>query len=369
MLTVTRPILTVVVCILALAGCSLPRGAALQSEVLENREDANADFAVYPVTRALLPSIAQWPQVGARNLGWITASHGSVGQVVQAGDTVRMTLWDSDPNSLIVPSESRQIVLEDVRVSPAGSVFVPYVGTVRIAGRSPERAREVVQNALADIAPSAQVQLALTEGRGNSVDLVGGVRNAGSFPMPDRNYTVLSLIAAGGGVNDGLANPQIRLQRGSRIFGTSIGRLYEEPNLDTLLQAGDQVIVREDDRYFLSVGAAGEEALHPFTKDVVSAMDAVSIIGGVQDTRADPQGVLILREYPASALSAGVRGPRKQRVVFGLDLTTADGLFSARNFQVMPRDLVYVTESPVTKTQTIFGLVGSVFGLAARLPN
>lgn len=369
MLIVTRRVLTVVVCAIALVGCSLPRGAGLQSEVLDKREDAAADFAVYPVTRALLPSIAQWPQVGSRHLGWITASHGSTGQLVQPGDTVRLTLWDSDPNSLIVPNETRQTVLEDVRVSPAGSVFVPYVGTIRIAGRSPERAREVIQNALADIAPSAQVQLSFMAGRGNSVDLVGGVRSAGSFPMPDRNYSVLSLIAAGGGVNTGLANPQIRLQRGSRIFGTSVKRLFEEPNLDTLLQAGDQVIVQEDDRYFLSVGAAGEEALHPFTKDVVSAMDAVSIIGGVQDTRGDPQGILILREYPASALSAGVRGPRKQRVVFGLDLTTADGLFSARNFTVMPKDLIYVTESPVTKAQTIFGLVGSVFGLVGRLPN
>lgn len=369
MLIVTRRILTIVACAVALAGCSLPRGAALQSEVLDKREDANADFAVYPVTRALLPSIAQWPQVGSRPLDWITASQGSSGQVVQPGDMVRLTLWDSDPNSLLVPSVSRQVVLEDVRVTPAGSIFVPYVGNIRIAGRSPERAREVVQDAVATVAASAQVQLAMSEGRGNSVDLVGGVRSAGSFPMPDRNYTVLSLIAAGGGVTDGLANPQIRLQRGSRIFGTSIKRLYEEPNLDTMLRAGDQIIVQDDDRYFLSVGAAGREALHPFTKDVVSAMDAVSIIGGVQDSRADPKGVLILREYPASALSAGVRGPRKQRVVFGLDLTTADGLFSARNFQVMPGDLVYATESPVTRAQTIFGLVGSVFGLVNRVPN
>ena len=152
----------------------------------------------------------------------------------------------------------------------------------------------------------------------------------------------------------------------SQIYGTSIERLYAEPRLDTLLQSGDQVIVKEDDRYFLSVGAAGQEALHPFTKDVFSAMDAVSVVGGVDDRRADPRGILILREYPVSALAAGVRGPRKQRVVFSIDLTSADGLFSARNFQVMPKDLIYVTESPVTAAGTVFGLVGSVFGLVRR---
>ncbi|WP_179378102.1 polysaccharide biosynthesis/export family protein [Jannaschia marina] len=360
-----RPLLTMLLCCV-LASCSLPRGAALQSEVLKADEDVNADFAVYPVTRALLPSVLEWPRVNDVHLGWITTSHGSVGQVIRPGDLVTLTIWDSDPNSLIVPVEGRQITLEPMVVSPAGSIFLPYAGNVRVAGRSPQAAREVVQNALTAVADSAQVQLSMEEGRGNSVDLVGGVQNAGTFPMPDNNYTVLSLIAAGGGVDTSLVNPQIRLQRGSQIYGTSMNRLYAEPNLDTLLRNGDQVVVKEDDRYFLSVGAAGEEALHPFTKDVVSAMDAVSIIGGLNDTRADPKGILILREYPASALSAGVRGPRKQRVVFSMDLTSADGLFSARNFPVMPKDLVYVTESPITTTQTVFGLVGSVFGLARQ---
>ncbi|SFJ74216.1 polysaccharide biosynthesis/export family protein [Jannaschia pohangensis] len=357
-------LLAAMTCAVGLAACELPRGAALQSEVLSADQQDNADFAVYAVTRALLPSVQQWPAVGARGYGWITASEGSNSRVVRAGDSVTITIWDSDVNSLLVPEDGQRTVLESLRVSPAGSVFVPYIGNVNIAGSSPESARTRVQTAVIAVSPSAQVQLDMVEGRGNSVDLVGGVNQPGAFPMPDRNFTVLSLIAAGGGVSNALKNPQIRLQRGSRVYGTSMDRLYEEPNLDTLLASGDRVIVEEDDRYFLSVGAAGNEALHAFTKDTVSAMDAVSIIGGVNDTRANPKGILILREYPTSALSAGTRGPRQQRVVFTLDLTSADGLFSARNFQVMPKDLVYVTESPVTTAQTVFAIVGSAFGLA-----
>ena len=53
-------------------------------------------------------------------------------------------------------------------------------------------------------------------------------------------------------------------------------------------------------------------------------------------------------------------------MVFTVDLTSADGLFSARNFRIHPGDLVLVTESPVTWAQTILGLVGSVFGLARQ---
>jgi len=133
------------------------------------------------------------------------------------------------------------------------------------------------------------------------------------------------------------------------------------------LRGGDRVFVEEDSRYFLSFGATGTEALHIFTKDDVSAMDALSIAGGIQEGRADPKGLLILREYPASAVAPGVRGPRQARVIFTLDLTSADGLFSARNFQVNPGDLVMATESPINDALTIAGLFGSVFGVFSRL--
>ncbi len=355
--------LSALLCIGFLASCTLPRGAALQSEVIGARKARESEFAVYPVSRALLPSISQWPTVNEAGLGWITTSRGSSGQIIRGGDSVSVTIWDNDVNSLLVAESGRNTTLTDMRVSPDGSIFLPYVGEVRIGGISPQAARERLQSALMEVAPSAQVQISLTEGRGNAVDLVGGVRAPGSFPMPDNDYTVLGLIAAGGGVEGSLANPQIRLLRGGSVYGTSVKRLYAEPNLDTLLANGDRVIVEEDDRYFLSVGAAGQEALHPYTRDVISAMDSVSIIGGVQEQRGNPKGILILREYPASALAAGQRGPRLQQVIFTLDLTSADGLFSARNFRIMPKDLIYVTESPVTSAQTVFAIVGSAFGL------
>jgi len=213
------------------------------------------------------------------------------------------------------------------------------------------------------------VQLSLVEGRTNSVDLVGGVNAPGSYALPDRDYTVLNLVAEGGGVQSSLVNPQVRLIRGGEIYGTSIARLFESPNLDTRLHGGDQVIVEEDRRYFLSLGAAGSQSQHRFPQDHVSALDAVSIIGGVESRRGDPGGVLILREYPADAVRPDDTGPDQTRVVFTVDLTSADGLFSARNFRIHPGDLVLVTESPITSAQTIFGLVGSVFGLASQGTN
>jgi polysaccharide export outer membrane protein len=349
--------------ILLLAACALPRGAGVEREVLRGADSDQVGFSVYPVTRALIPTLSEWPQVNEERLGWITTSGGSIGQVVRPGDAVSVVIWDSSENSLLTDQGSPFVELPGLAVSPSGSIFVPYVGEVGVAGLSPEGARARLQQALEPIAPSAQVQLNLTPGRGNTVELIGGVAAPGPYPLPNRNFTVLSLIAAGGGVSPALQNPQIRLKRGGQLYGTSIDRLFSEPRLDTLLTDGDQVIVQADGRSFISIGAAGTEQIHSFPKDVVTATEAVSIMRGVVDSRANPQGVLIFREYPRSALAAGLRGPRTQQVVFALDLTSADGLFAARNFRIAPGDMIYATESPVTATATVFGIIGSAFGL------
>ncbi|UWR22565.1 polysaccharide export protein [Sulfitobacter sp. S190] len=355
---------------LLLAACStLPRGAAVEREITRTADAPDADFALYPITRAFLPSVAEWPATGQPHHGWLAHSHGSSAQIIQPGDMLNVIVWDSGENSLLTSPGQRAANLQNLRVSSAGSIFVPYIGKIRVSGRTPDSARTLVQRQLEAILPGAQVQLDMAEGRANSVDVVGGVSAPGNVKLPDQNFSVLAAISASGGVTQSLNNPQVKLVRGHKIYQTSISRLYESPTLDTRLHGGDKLIVEADRRYFLSLGAAGSESQHLFNRDRVSALDAMSIIGGVDDSRANPEGVLILREYPASALRAGQRGPRRERVVFTIDLTTSDGLFSAGNFYINSGDLVLATESPVTNTRTVLGLVGSAFGLARAVGN
>ena len=347
------------------SGCTgLPRGAALRSEISRQANQEDAGFAFYPVTRALLPTVDTWPAVNVeRSAGWPKAGGGAAGQVIAAGDMVDLKVWDNEPNSLITGIEQRAAPLGEMTVSPAGRIFVPYVGEVRIAGMSPERARAAVEAELTSIAPSAQVQLSVEAGRANTVDLVSGVSRPGNYPMPDREWSVLSLISAGGGIPAQLRNPRVKLQRGGTLYAASVDMLYENPSMDAVLRGGDKVIVEEDQRYFLSLGAAGREDIFYFTRDYMTALEAVSMVGGIADNRADPQGILVLREYPAAALVAGTRGPREERVIFAIDLTTPDGLFSARKLQIYPGDVVLATESPVSDVQTALAIAGSGFGV------
>ena len=350
------------------AGCSLPRGAALETEVLQGQDAEDRDFQVVTVTKDNLDAVSGWPVTGGfAQLGWIGKQRGPATSVIAAGDVIDLTIWDNDENSLLTPPAAKVVDIQAVPVSASGTVFIPYLDEIVLNGLTHDEARQLIQTELGSILPSAQVQLSVTPGRRSSVDVVGGVAAVGSYPLPDRNFSVLSLIAASGGVAPGLRNPQLKLVRGDGVYGLSVERLYADPGLDATLQGGDKVIVEEDKRYFLSLGAAGTEDLLYFPKETVSALDAVSLIGGVNDTRANPKGVLILREYGSKSVRGDGKGPDRARVIFTLDLTAADGLFSARKFQVQPKDLVLVTESPLTSAKTVLGLIGQVLGLTSRL--
>ncbi|CAN0581723.1 unnamed protein product, partial [Ectocarpus sp. 12 AP-2014] len=205
-----RLCLIVLVC-LGLAACGrLPASGPASNEILSKAAQDSSEFALYSVNRAFLPTVQKWPATGkSERLGWIGKTNGASSQIIQTGDTLAVTIWDSSENSLLTTSEQRAVELANTRVAPDGTIFLPYIGDLSVIGLTPDLARREIQSQLEAIVPSAQVQLSMSEGRGNSVELLGGVGAPGTYPMPDRNYSVMSLIAAGGGVASDLNNPQI----------------------------------------------------------------------------------------------------------------------------------------------------------------
>ena len=355
------------VCFL-LAACTLPRGAALTSEVLREQDSDAPTFQVIPVTRANLPQITAWPVTGwSGSYRWPEGTRGPDTPLIRSGDRIDLVIWDSQENSLLTPVNDRKVALSGLVVSSAGTIFVPYLDEMNIGGQTPDEARRLIQKALAPTIPSVQVQLSLVPGRQSSVDLVSGVARPGTYPLPDRNHTILSMIATGGGIALNLRNPLVRLIRDGRTYELRAERLFSEAARNVLLRGGDKILVEEDDRYFTSLGATGTERLVYFQKEEITALEALSIIGGLTDSRANPKGVIVLRDYAPSQLRSDGRGPSLPQLVFTLDLTSPDGLFAALNFRVNPRDTVLATESPVTGVQTVVSLLGSLLGLAGRV--
>ncbi len=367
---ISPKILVSLALVLVLAACNLPRGAAVQGEILRGSTSEDAPFSVVPVTRISVPELAKWPATGwSGRYNWLSNGKGPASNIIRAGDLVDLVIWDSQDNSLITGVEQNNVEMKGLVVSPSGKIFVPYIDEVEVRGMTPDSARRKIQTNLEMIVPSAQVQLGLQAGQANSVDVVRGVAAPGTYPLPGRNYTILSVLSQAGGIDNSLRNPLVRLIRGTHTYEIPAKALLANASKNIALRGDDKIIVDEDDRYFISLGATGTEQLVYFEKEYITALEALSITGGLAQNTANPQGVLILRDYPASALRSDGSGPEKTQVVFTIDLTSADGLFAARQFEINPKDTVLATESPVNAARTIFGLLGSLVGIGVRLNN
>jgi polysaccharide biosynthesis/export protein len=344
------------------AACTVPRSAALPSEILRETRHEESDFHVVPVTRAAMTEIATWPRTaGATRHQWLGAGGLQPGtRPIRAGDVLTISIWDSQRDSLLTAEQERVVDLQNVAVSPSGRIFVPYVGEFAIAGMTSEQARRELQQLMTPIVPDAQVQLAVLPGPANAVDVVAGVARPGRYPITETSPTLMGVLAEAGGIPPDLRNPLVRLQRGGRSFAIPAQELLANPAYDTVLRGGDRIVVEPDRRHFIALGATGRQDVVEFAREEITALDALSSIGGLTERRANVRGVMILREYPASALRPAGGGPPKPWVIFTFDLATADGLFAARNFRVEPADVVLATEASLPMVTTAFALFRSV---------
>lgn len=351
-----------------LAGCAVPRGAPSQREVLAKPDAEGADFALEIVTRERLPLYAHWgPGNGRTRTDWPSGGAVPTDQVLAPGDRLSMRIWDAEESSLITTAESPFADIANVVVTASGNVSLPYMDEVHVGGLTAEQARNRLQQRLTTIIPSAQVQLEVSEGRRNSAQMLGGVVNPGTYPLNERNLPLTSLIAAAGGVDQTLKNPQVQITRGNQVFRRPLSYVLYSPAHDPAIRGGDRVLIESDPRSFKALGAAQREEVIGFDEQNVSALRAISLMGGIADTRADPRGILVLRRYSEQA-TLRPDGPPNTRVVFSFDLTSADGMFSADEFLIEHEDIVLATQAPAVSTQRVLGLFGAFlgFGRAVR---
>lgn len=354
--------------IASLSACDAPRGAVLQRDIVKEANSQDAAFKLVEVNRTSLAKVSGWPATGqGLPLNWPAKSASQGARALRAGDMVNLTVWDSQANSLLASPEQRSVPMHGLTISPAGTIFVPYIDEVRVAGRSPEAARADIQERLTAIAPSAQVQLEVTEGEQNTIEIVSGVAKPGRYPVAAKGVTILSMLANAGGIPDSLRNPLVRLQRGGKAYAILASDLYRNPGRDILMRGGDRVVIESDPRSFVVLGAAASEKTVAFEKASHNLLEAISLSAGLQETRASIKGVMVMRKYPAKQVRADDKGPPGEQVIFTFDLGTGEGLFAARSFTVHPDDVVLATESPLPAASSVLGIFGNTLGVASRV--
>ena len=360
----TRMVALFLICTL-IASCGLPRVGPNKREIFAGSVQQEGDAFVVAVNDRVTRATAVAPALGFSDR---LVNAGLVGSdTIRPGDVLGLTIWENVDDGLLAGEGANSTLLEEVQVDGAGFIFVPYAGRIRAAGNTPESIRRIITSRLEEQTPDPQVQVRRIAGDGATVSLIGAIGAQGVFAIERPTRTLATMLARAGGVTIEPEVAQVTVIRGNERSQIRLQDLYDHPDLDIALRAGDRILVEEDTRAFTVLGATGGQARVPFESPTLSALEAIAQVGGLSATTADPTGVFVLRNEPAPIANA-VLGRDDligaQRMVYVLDLTQPNGLFQARDFVIRDADTVYVTEAPYTQfSRIITALTTPVSGI------
>ncbi|MCH2066386.1 polysaccharide biosynthesis/export family protein [Shimia sp.] len=345
------------------AACNLvPRSGPNKSEIYAGSVQKEGDAFIVEVNDRVSRATAVVPALGFSDSFKNAGQLGS--DTIRPGDILALTIWENVDKPLLGPEGQVAAVLEEVQVDGAGFIFVPYAGRIRAAGNTPEGIRRIISAKLEEQTPDPQVEVRRAAGDGSTVSLVGTVGAQGVYPIERPTRTLSTMLAQAGGVTIVPEIAQITVLRGRETGQIWFQDLYDNPELDIALRGGDRILVEEDTRAFTALGATGTQSrVNFFTKDL-SAIEAIAQVGGLVATSSDPTGVFIFRNE-ADVVANNVLGRKDldgaQRMVYVLNLTKPNGMFTARDFIVRDGDTLYVTEAPITTwNKTISAITGTL---------
>lgn len=360
----------ITLCLVAsvLTGCGLPRSGPNKAEIFDGsvQELGNAyvvvaDDHVTDATRYIPALGFSKGLVGAAVLGSDT---------VRPGDTLGLAIWENVDDGLLASEGMNSAVLEEIQVDGDGFIYVPYAGRIRASGNSPEAIRRIITEKLEAQTPDPQVLVRRLAGDGATVSLIGGVGAQGVYPIERPTRTLTAMLARAGGITLPPEITQVTLIRGHHKGTVWLQDLYEDPHMDIALRAGDRILVEEDERFFTALGATGAQVKVPFEEQTVSAVEALATVGGLNSNLADPTGIFIFRderEDVANRVLGRTDLIGEQRMVYVLDLTSPNGVFVARDFDIRDGDTVYVTEAPYSQFNKVLQAVVAPIGSAASI--
>ncbi len=348
-----------VVLVGVVAACGLPRTGPNKKEIFAGSVLRQGDAFVVSVNSRVTKATAVTPSLG---FSGSFLSAGPVGSdVISAGDRLTITVYENvkdDP--LLGNSGQRLSQLAELQVDGEGFIFIPYAGRVRAAGASPEDLRIEIAKKLDPQTPDPQVIVQRVAGDGSTVTISGSAGAQGVYPIERPTRTLSSMVARAGGVTIDPETAIVRVTRNGHTGKVWLLDLYENPQLDIALRAGDQIVIEEDTRAFVAMGATGAQNRVPFESQNLSAIEALAIVGGLNTSLADPTGVFVFRNEPAEIANT-VLGRNDligaQRMIYVLDLTQPTGMFEARDFLIRDGDTVYVTEAPYVQWQKTIGAI------------
>ncbi|MDE8035443.1 polysaccharide export protein [Actinobacillus equuli subsp. equuli] len=366
---------TLALCIL-LSGCSsLPTTGPTLNKVTEMNKYGHVEANLIELNETVVKNLYRVQQ--SQQFSGFLDTAGGAGYVgaVNVGDVLEISIWEAPPAVLFGGTFSSEgqgsghlTQLPAQMVNQKGTVTVPFVGNIRVAGKTPEAIQSQIVGALQRKANQPQVLVKIANN--NSAD-VTVIRQGNSIRMPltANNERVLDAVAAVGGTTENIEDVTVKLTRGSQVKTLAFETLISDPAQNIMLRAGDVVSLLNTPYSFTGLGAVGNNQQMKFSSKGITLAEAIGKMGGLIDTRSDPRGVFVFRHVPFTHLSLDQQAQWEAKgygigmdvpTVYRVNLLEPQSIFLLQRFPMQDKDIVYVSNAPLSEFQKFLRMIFSV---------
>lgn len=334
--------------ILFLTGCAFAPGSHMDRDKAGEGLDGRVEF--HKITPELIADI-RTPRTQARVNPELDEATQSYDYTVGRGDVLMITVWNHP--ELTIPAGSMRNAEEAGNwVHNDGTIFYPYIGRVHVAGKSLTEIQEMLTDRLGVYIESPQVEVNVAAFRSKRVYVTGEVNQPGTVPITNIPATLLDAINTSGGITEFADWSNVVLTRNGEEARYSFKDLYQSGDItqNVLLQHGDIVHVeRNDVNKVFVLGEVRDAQSVPMNRVRMSLAEGLTEAGGIDEQRADASGVFVFREAP--------EGSEHIVDVYQLNVKQATSYILADQFELQPRDIVFVTAAPVARWNRVISLI------------
>lgn len=345
-------------CLPLLGACAFPgQYFGIDTEDARARDVApnGVDYTLIPIDvvslSVLISSRAGQDEASSAQ---VDPENGMYQYLIGVGDLVRVTVWDHP--ELTNPAGNTTGQLQGQAVLPDGTFYFPFLNKVRAVGRTTEEIRVEMTKDLEQFIRSPQVDVTVqqTGFRSQKYYVSGEVAQPGFFPITDIPTRLSDAIAQARGLSKDADLSNVSLQRNNQTLVLDAYRLLYQGDLsqNVLLQHGD--VLNIPDRRLRKVFLMGEvikpsSVVMPVGK--LTLAEVLSDIGGINQNTANAQQVYVIRQAALDAISQ----PRLN--IYHLDSTSPTSVLYADQFEMQPRDVVYVDPVRLVRINRLLGTI------------
>lgn len=266
---------------------------------------------------------------------------------IGVGDVLQITVWDRPELAAAQGSPgAQQARLADPPagfvVDQAGNLAFPYAGELHVAGMSAREIQAALRARLSKWFVAPQLTVRVASYRANRVYIDGEVHAPGAQPLNDTPMTLLEAVTRAGGFTADADQSRMTLVRAGVAYPVDLPGLIRE-RLDPsriVLRNGDLLQVGARDQFGVYVmGEVNKPTTAlPLRNGRLTLADALSQAGSVNQGTSDPKQTYVIRA-----------GEARQAQVFHLDGRSPVSMVLANEFELQPRDVVYVDSTKLAR--------------------